>query len=161
LIAHTVKIWPGGRLDIPMIPMSRPLQNALRKAKLKNQLCYGFEAILEKVENEARGISHSRGTHVADYRDRVSRLLLFSSDGAERFYRHIEQLIEDYAPRLLGCLLDIDGNALGQAITGQSRRIKLVMTTHKTAVSEMLRTIASTGPTTDLKQQSDITGDYS
>ena len=48
----------------------------------------------------------------APYGDRLSRLLLFSNDGAERFYRNIEQALETHAPRLLGCLLNIDGEAL-------------------------------------------------
>jgi hypothetical protein len=44
---------------------------------------------------------------------------------------------------LLGCLLDINGSALGNVITGKDKMIKLVMAEHKEIVSEILRTIPS------------------
>ena len=35
-----------------------------------------------------------------------------------------------HAPRLLGCLLDIDGCALGNLLTGKDMQIKHVMAEH-------------------------------
>jgi dsDNA-binding SOS-regulon protein len=141
LMARTVKLWPGGDLYVSMITMSDPLKKVLQKARLKGQIRCGFEAIFDKLENERKGITNVRKRKGAPYGDRVSRLLLFSNDGAQRFYRHIEHLLQAHAPRLLGCLLDIDGSALGNLITGKDRRIKLVMAEHKEVVSEILHTI--------------------
>ncbi len=141
LMARTVKLWPGGSLDVSMIMISDPLKKALQKARLKGQMRCGFEAIFDKLENERKGISNVRERQGAPYGDRVSRLLLFSNDGAERLYRHIEQLLQAHAPRLLGCFLDIDGIALGNLITGKDRQIKIVMAEHKEAVSDILRGI--------------------
>jgi len=141
LMARTVKLWPGGHLDVSMITMSDPLKKALQKARLKGQIRCGFEAIFDKLENERKGIANVRERQGAPYGDRVSRLLLFSNDGAERLYRHIEQLLQAHAPRLIGCLLDIDGSTLGNLITGKDRKIKLVMAEHKEVVSDILRGI--------------------
>ncbi|MGZ6240536.1 MAG: hypothetical protein ACXWMF_11950 [Syntrophales bacterium] len=141
LMARTVKLWPGGHLDVSMITVSDPLKKALQKARLKGQIRCGFEAIFDKLESERKGIANVRERQRAPYGDRVSRLLLFSSDGAERLYRHIEHLLQAHAPRLLGCLLDIDGIALGNIIAGKDRKIKIVMAEHKEAVSDILRTI--------------------
>jgi hypothetical protein len=141
LMARTVKLWPGGHLDISMIMMSDPLKKALQKARLKGQIRCGFEAIFDKLENERKGIANVRERQGAPYGDRVSRLLLFSNDGAERLYRHIEHLMQAHAPRLIGCLLDIDGSTLGNLITGKDRKIKLVMAEHKEVVSDILRGI--------------------
>ncbi len=143
LMARTVKLWPGGDLDVSMITMSDPLIKVLQKARLKGQIRCGFEAIFDKLENEKKGIANVRERKGAPYGDRVSRLLLFSNDGAERFYRHIEHLLQAHAHRLLGCLLDINGSALGNVITGKDRMIKLVMAEHKEVVSEILRTIVA------------------
>lgn len=144
LMARTVKLWPGGDLDVSKITMSDTLQKVLQKARLMGQIRCGFEAIVDKLENERKGIANVRERQGGSpYGDRVSRLLLFSNDGAERFYRHIEDLLQANAPRLLGCLLDIDGSALGNVITGKDRKIKLVMAEHKEVVSEILRTIAA------------------
>jgi hypothetical protein len=141
LMARTVKLWPGANIDVSVITMSDPLKKALQQARLRGQIRWGFEAIVNKLDSEKKGIANVRGRQVAPYGDRVSRLLLFSNDGAERFYRHIEHLLQAHAPRLLGCLLDIDSSAMGNLITGQDRKIKLVMAEHKDAVFEMLRTI--------------------
>jgi hypothetical protein len=141
LMARTVKLWPGGNLDVSVITMSDPLKKVLQKARLRGQIRYGFEAIFDKLENEKKGIANIRERKDSPYGDRVSRLLLFSNDGAERFYRHIENLLQAHAPRLLGCFLDIDGIALGNLITGKDRKIKLVMAEHKEVVSETLRTL--------------------
>ena len=141
LMARTVKLWPGGHLDVSIIAMSDPLKKALQKARLKGQIRCGFEAIFDKLENERKGIANVRKRQASPYGDRVSRLLLFSNDGAERLYRHLEDLLLAHAPRLLGCLLDIDGIALGNIIAGKDRQIKVVMAEHKEVVSEILRGI--------------------
>jgi hypothetical protein len=96
---------------------------------------------LEKLENERRGITNVRARSTAPYGNRISRLLLFSNDGAERFYRHIEQALQENAPRLLGCFVNIDSIALGRLITGRDSMIKIVMAEHKEAVSEILRAL--------------------
>jgi hypothetical protein len=143
LMVRTVKLWPGGELDVAKITMDEPLKKVLRMARLKGQISFGFEAIFDRLESERKGIVNVRERDGAPYGDRVSRLLLFSNDGAERFYRHIESLLQAHAPRLLGCLLDIDGIALGGALTGKEIRIKLLMADHKDTVSEILRTMVA------------------
>jgi hypothetical protein len=142
LAARSLKLWPGGVLEAPVVGMSEPLNKALREAQLRGRLRCGFESVREKLAGERKGIEHLRERQSAPQGDRVSRLILFSNDGAERFYRHIERLIVDHAPRLLGCILEIDCSALGRLITGRESRVKLVMAEHKEAVSAILRAIA-------------------
>ena len=64
-----------------------------------------------------------------------------------RVHRHIEQALQVHAPRLIGCILDIDGGALGHLITGKERVIKIIMAEHKDGVSGVLRALVdnSTG----------------
>jgi hypothetical protein len=47
LMARTVKLWPGGTLDVARITMDDPLKKVLRTARLKGQIRYGFEAIFD------------------------------------------------------------------------------------------------------------------
>lgn len=138
LMARTVKLWPGGTLNVSRIILGGPLKKSILTARMQGRIRFGFEAVVERLETENKGILNVRRRGDAPYGDRVSRLLLFSNDGAERFYRHIESLLQANAPRLLGCLLDIDGSALGNLLTGKERPIKLVMAEHKDAVSGIL-----------------------
>ena len=138
---ETIRQALMARTDVSVIMMSDPLKKALQKARLRGQIRCGYEAIVDKLENERKGIANVRERQSAPYGNRVSRLLLFSNDGAERLYRHIESLLQAHAPRLLGCLLDIDGIALGNLIAGKDRQIKVVMAEHKEVVSDILRGI--------------------
>jgi hypothetical protein len=143
LMARTSRLWPEGEIDVPVITLSEPMKIALKKARLRSRIRFGFEPILQKLAGEKKGISAVREQTDAPYGDRISRLLLFSNDGAERFYRHIEQILQEHAPRLLGCLLDIDGAALGELFTGKGSVIKIVMAEHKDVVSDVLRALVS------------------
>jgi len=143
LMAATVRLWPGGSLDVPRLPMSDPLKKTLRTPRVRRSLRCGFDAISDRMRNEKAGIAGVREQGDAPYGERVSRLILFSNDGAERLYRHIERLLESHAPRVLGCLLDVDALTLGEAIAGKESRIKIVMAEHKDAVSELLRAIVA------------------
>ena len=141
LMVRTVQLWSGSNLSVPMITMSDPLKKALQKANINGHVRCGLEAISDKLEKERRGLVHLREGRGLATGDRVSRLLFISSDGAQRFYRHIEHVLQLHAPRLLCCMLDMDGNALGIVITGKERQIKVIMAEHKEAVSELLRAL--------------------
>ena len=141
LMKRTIRLWSAGMLDVPLITMSNPLKKALQTAMLKGHIRCGFEGISDKLKKEEAGIAHVRERQGVPHGKRISRLILFSNDGAERLYRHIEQLLLGHAPRLLGCLLDMDGNTLGSLMAGRDRQIKIVMAEHKDAVSEALRAI--------------------
>lgn len=139
LLSHTVLLRTESDFAVPEIKMSGPLRVALRKARLQGRIRYGFEDIAGKLENERIGIAGVRDRTDAPYGRRISRLLLFSNDGAERLYRHIEQIMKIHAPRLLGCLLNIDSAGLGSLITGKDSKIKTVMVEHKAVVCDILR----------------------
>jgi hypothetical protein len=124
-----------------MITMGDPLKKVLKRANLNGQIRWGLEAISDKLAKERRGIDHLREEKGLPSGERVSRLILISNDGAQRFYRNIEHLLQLHAPRLLGCMLDMDSSALGSLITGKERQIKVIMAEHKGVVSEILRTL--------------------
>jgi hypothetical protein len=141
LMARTAKMWAASEVEVPVITVTETLKAALRKARLRGRIRCGTDPIFEKLAGEKKGIAQVRSQSKTAYGDRISRLLLFSNDGAERFYRNIEQAIKANTPRLLGCFLDIDGSALGQLITGREGIIKIVMAEHKGSVADILRTI--------------------
>ena len=143
LLAHTTRLWKGSEMDVPVIGLGEPLKKALWRARLQGRVRLGFEDIFEKLISEKKGISLVSQQAQTPYGQRISRLLFFANDGAERFYRQIAQVLLDHSPRLLGCQLDINGDALGQFITGKSGIIKIIMIEHKDAVSDVLRAMVS------------------
>ena len=143
LLARTARLWSGGDIDVPVISLNEPMKTVLKQARFQGRIRFGFEPILQQLAGEKKGIAAVRDQTDAPYGDRISRLLLFSNDGAKRFYRHIEQMLVLHTPRLLGCLLDIDGGALGELFTGKGSVIKIIMAEHKDVVSDVLRALVS------------------
>jgi len=141
LSARTAPLWSGSDFSVPVISVGDFLRKAIQRANSRGHLRYGLEVISKKLEGERKGIVHLREGRGLPTGERISRLLLISSDGAQRFYRHIEQLLQVHAPRLFCCMLDMDGSSLGRLITGKEKQIKIIMMEHKDAVSALLRTL--------------------
>lgn len=141
LIKCAERLVPGGKFDVPIINWNDPLKMALQKARLQGRIRLGLEAITEKLVSEKYGIKNAHQSSGAAYGDRISRLLLFSNDGADRFYRHIEHLLEQNPTRLLGCKINVDAGVLGELFLGKDKKIKIIMAEHKDVVSDVLRSI--------------------
>jgi hypothetical protein len=141
LAARKIKLRPEGKMEVPVLSISPSLTNAIRKAGLQRRIRFGFDDITEKLSAEKKGIDHVSSQLHTQQKDRISRLLLFSNDGAERLYRHIEQILTGHSGRILGCQLDIDGKTLGRLLTGGSTGIKVILVEHKDAVSDILRAL--------------------
>ena len=71
-------------------------------------------------------------------RQRVSRLLVVASDGSPRFFRQVEQLRTEHAPRLEVLLLECDAPTLGAQLFGRGREARAVLIDHKDAVARFL-----------------------
>jgi hypothetical protein len=142
LAASTRRLWPGGALHVSVLEPTEALVQALRAAAGAGPLRRGLEAATAALDAEQRGLSTLERRAGRPQGERVSRLWLFSRDGAERFYRQVERALVRYAPRVLGCQLDIDSAALGALLYGREAVVKLVMVEHKEAVSAVLRTLA-------------------
>ena len=141
LAARKIKLWPEGKMEVPLLSINESLTGAIRNARLQRRIRFGFDDIFDKLAAEKKGIDEMLQKNKSQQNYRVSRLLLFSSDGAERLYRHIEQTLVEHHLRILGCQLDIDSKELGRLITGRSTGIKVVLVEHKDAVSAVLKAI--------------------
>ena len=97
------------------------------------------------LETEEAGLKKTASTRPDANRVRISRLLIVSGDGSERFYRQVEKLRERFSNRLEVLLLDCDEAALGAAAFGPGRRARALLIHHKEAVVRFL-SILDTGP---------------
>ena len=139
LSARTAPLWSGSDFSVPVISVGDFLRKAIQRANSRGHLRYGLEAISEKLEGDRKGIEHLRDSRGIPAGERISRLLFISNDGSQRFYRHIQHLLQLHASRIIACMLDLDGRALGSIVTGKEKQIKIIMAEHKGAVSELLR----------------------
>ncbi len=141
LADSTILLWQEGNLRVPLLHMSEPLAEALQRARLQRRIRFGFEDIAGRLAAEKKGIDALRQKMTSQEQNRVSRLLLFSGDGAQRLYRHIGQILIEHRRRLLGCRLDTDSKTLGKLLGAGSVGIKVILVEHKDAVSDVLRAL--------------------
>src|SRR5262245_15672681 len=82
-------LWPGAQEEVPVVAASPALRAALQAARVAGQLERGLESITASLDAEARGLRAAGMDQVA----RISRLVLVSDDGSERFYRQVAALL--------------------------------------------------------------------
>ena len=141
LAAEGRRLWAGGHLMVPVLPLGSTLAGALAIACRNGQLVLGLERAQEALEAEARGLTLMARRSGAAPGARVSRLVLVTNDGAERLYRHVERLGVTHAPRVLVAMLAADAAALGRITTGRDAAVKVVLARHKQDVAALLRAL--------------------
>jgi hypothetical protein len=129
-------------LEVPIVEMNGLLAEAIQRACLRRRIRLGLEAIAEKLTSEERGLARIVDKEPSFHGERISRLILFSRDGAERLYRHLETLLLSHTPRLMGCRIDVDAVALGTLVTGRERPVKVILVEHKQDVAAVLKAMA-------------------
>lgn len=135
-------LWPGGELRVPVVPMGDALAATLTSSHRAGQLVRGMESAERTLAAEERGLRIADQQSGAPRGVRVSRLLILASDGAERFYRHVESLLKRHGPRVLAVRVGVDAETLGALLFGPGGRARLLMLEHKDAVAAVLIALA-------------------
>ena len=142
LMRATRRLGPGGKRGIPEADLNGALLDALRAAHRAGRVVRSLEKTQYVLAAEARGqrlVDRRSGTA---RRSRISRLLVLSNDGAERFYRQVASLLEQHGSRVVAVLLQVDAETLGGALFGEGRAARLLMVEHKAAVGDVLLALA-------------------
>ncbi|MEY4066602.1 MAG: hypothetical protein RIR26_2810 [Pseudomonadota bacterium] len=137
-------LWPQGRLKVPTLELATHLEKALSLSRRAGQLRGGLENIESFLRREQKGLQALKERSLAQDADRMSRLLIVSSDGSERFYRHCESLLVSHSDRLAGVRLNVPSQILGQKFFGKDAQVKVLLVSHKDFVIKALESLAET-----------------
>jgi hypothetical protein len=135
-------LWSEGRLKVPTLELHLALEKSLSIARRAGQLRGGLENIESCLRREQQGLDALKKRQLAHDSGRISRLLLMSSDGSERFYRHCESLLSGHADRLTGIRLNAQSQVLGQKFFGKDAQVKVLLVSHKDFVIRALESLA-------------------
>jgi len=138
-------LWQGGEIEVPVVSLGTDLAAALRKACTAGSVVRGLEGTGRRLAIEEKGLVEADRKSRDNRGIRVSRLLVLSDDGSERFYRAVESLLRKHGPRVLAVRLEADAAMLGELLYGPGRIARLLMIEHKSAVSEVMLAMAGTG----------------
>jgi len=133
-------LWPGAQDEVAVVPASPALRAALQAARVAGQLEHGLESIAASLGAEARGLHAAAMAEVA----RISRLVLVSDDGSERFYRQVAALLRAHGRRVLVLRVRCAAATLGALVERPGTTVKAIAVTHKAAVAAVLLALAGT-----------------
>jgi hypothetical protein len=132
-------------MAVPTARLDPDLAKTLRGAQRAGLAVRGLEKAEQRLAREEQGLLLADQQGGAQRGARVSRLLILSDDGAERFYRRVESLLSRHGPRVLALRLDAGASTLGEMLFGPGRMARLLMIEHKEAVSSVLLALAGQG----------------
>jgi hypothetical protein len=137
LVEHAQPIRAGSEIFVSLAQFDG-LKSSLLSAHRADRVVRGLETAERTLAGEERGMRLADQSSGVKRGDRVSRLLLLSDDGSDRFYRQIENLLRRHGPRVLAIRLDVDAAGLGAPLFGAGRATRLLMIKHKEAVAAVL-----------------------
>ena len=148
LLFHTMEksfqvFSPGGTVKVPYVELSENLIQALAFARRCGTLRGGLESIETLLQTEEAGLASLRSKNKSKEPNRISRVLIFSNDGSERFYRHCEAVLLKYRTRVFGVKINADSNLLGKSFFGKEKAVKAMLVSRKDAVIKVLSAIMS------------------
>ncbi len=131
----------SSRYYLPRIALTPHLQSALVMCHRDGSLIRGLPEIQHSLENEQHGLQMGTDLHGSGSPRRVSRILLMTRDGSDRFYHQVKQLFKACSPRLAGLLLDCTSSDLSMALFGKPGDVKSLLASHKNSVHLILNSL--------------------
>lgn len=127
--------WAGGALTPALVAV-------LFEARRARRIVRGLEDAEAALKAQALGVRGAVGPGAPGGADRISRLLVVSQDGSDRFFRKMDSLHRQYGNMLEVYVCACDEQVLGTAVFGADRRARALLVDHKEAVVQALRAIA-------------------
>jgi hypothetical protein len=145
LAASAEPLWSGGSGSASRVAVGERLAASLRSLLHTGFVSRGLEQATERLAAEERGLAMAPDAvrPAPGSTPRISRLVLVSDDGSERFYRGVDSLLRRHGPRLFVLRLAVDADTLGSLVFGPGRSARLVLLEHKDAVAGLLFALAA------------------
>lgn len=134
--------WSGGSVWLSRVALTPALVERLRYAQLDKALVRGLERIAMSLDAEELGLSAARAQDGLGEPERISRLLVLTADGSERFYRQCDRLLAKHARRTLGLVVDSTSSAFGARLFSDGAEAKAVLVSHRQSVARVLLALA-------------------
>ncbi|MGM0599710.1 MAG: hypothetical protein ACQETH_07795 [Candidatus Rifleibacteriota bacterium] len=135
------KLWQKAQTRAVFVPASEKLINLFQLEHKRGRLIRGYELV------ERTLLAQLEGTKSVDARTgvkrgrRLSRLIVVSNDGSERYYRKIDKLAVQFESIVLLFRIDIDSASLGEMFFGPGKIAKVFMLDHKESMANALEAL--------------------
>ena len=142
LLASNLRpLWKDSLQQVSQIPITAELENALRLAAHCRQLEVGLENIEKILNREKKGLAEQGDDSRSALR--LSRLLLITNDGSQRFYRACEKILFDHSNRIRILRVDVSSVGFLHSIYGADRAVKAFLISKRQSVCSVLLSLVS------------------
>lgn len=117
------------------------LNHVLSFARRCGHLQGGLERIQTTLQNEEAGLILIDPNRKKNQTRKITRLLIVSNDGSDRFYRECERLLNLYQHCILVLKLDVSSQTLGNSFFGKDKAVKAILVTRRETAEKILSTI--------------------
>ena len=90
------------------------------------------------MDKETHGLKSIAKKTGAPVPERLSRLLLLSNDGSDRFYRLAESVLSENQERMTGCIITTDSEVLGSLFSKKKLPLKALLINDRKALETFL-----------------------
>jgi hypothetical protein len=132
------KIWQKARTRAVFVPAEEKLLKLFQLEHKRGRLIRGFELVERTLVAQLEGIKNVDARTGVTRGKRLSRLVVVSNDGSERYYRKIDKLAEQFEAIVLVLRIDLDSASLGEMFFGPGKIAKVFMLDHKESLANAL-----------------------
>lgn len=140
-------LYPEGRRKVPLWGFDENIRNALKGVYDSKNLVQGLEAISAHLDKELKGLKALTKQPGQTQNDRLSRLMILSNDGSERFYHNADSILNRHSTRTMACIVDATAEQLGEAFTKKANPAKALLIDDRQALESFLATLVVTRKT--------------
>lgn len=138
-------LWSASATQATFWGLEDRLSLALKQAAATEHLTQGLEQIEKILAKEAKGIQLLRDKTGQPDVARLSRLVLLSHDGSERFYRRVETILKAHANRAWAVVVDASAETLGKLTNPWRTPVKAVLLADRRALELFLSNLVKEG----------------
>jgi hypothetical protein len=139
LFEHKLRyLYSEGHLKVPQWTYNEALRRSLKQTFASEHLIQGLEGISEHLDLELKGLNALKKLPGQTQNKRLSRLILLSNDGSERFYHNAESIVTKHADRAAVCMIDCTSDELGSDVSKKSTPVKALMISERKALELFL-----------------------
>ena len=118
--------------------LSDELKRAIKNAAVNQQLLIGLERIEQLLTKEAKGLRMLQEKSGQPEAHRLSRLLLLSDDGSDRFYHDVESLLRTHGNRTWAVVIEASAETMGLLATPKGSPIRALLIADRKALEAFL-----------------------
>ena len=142
--SNTRLLRPDGEMEVPVWAFDETLKVALKGACDGKHLIQGLESIGEHLDLELKGLKALKKLPGQTQNERLSRLVILSNDGSERFYHNAESILNRHAGRALAVIVNATAEELGNAFTKKANPAKALLIDERKALETFLAALIVT-----------------